>query len=41
MKLLRYGSPGQETPAALASDGKIHDLSGIIKDARCRVLRDQ
>jgi 2-keto-4-pentenoate hydratase/2-oxohepta-3-ene-1,7-dioic acid hydratase in catechol pathway len=32
MKLLRYGSPGQERPAGLASDGKIHDLSGIITD---------
>jgi 2-keto-4-pentenoate hydratase/2-oxohepta-3-ene-1,7-dioic acid hydratase in catechol pathway len=32
MKLLRYGSPGQERPAVLGSDGKIHDLSGMITD---------
>jgi 2-keto-4-pentenoate hydratase/2-oxohepta-3-ene-1,7-dioic acid hydratase in catechol pathway len=32
MKLLRYGLPGQERPAFLGSDGKIHDLSGIITD---------
>ena len=28
MKLLRYGTSGQEKPAVLAADGKIHDLSG-------------
>jgi 2-keto-4-pentenoate hydratase/2-oxohepta-3-ene-1,7-dioic acid hydratase in catechol pathway len=32
MKLLRYGSPGQEKPAILAADNKIYDLSGIIPD---------
>ena len=32
MKLLRYGSPGQERPAILTADGKIRDLSGIIPD---------
>jgi len=32
MKLLRYGSPGQEKPAILAADNKIHDLSAIIPD---------
>jgi len=32
MKLLRYGSPGQEKPAILAADGKIHDLSAVIPD---------
>lgn len=32
MKLLRYGSPGQERPAILTVDGKICDLSGIIPD---------
>jgi 2-keto-4-pentenoate hydratase/2-oxohepta-3-ene-1,7-dioic acid hydratase in catechol pathway len=32
MKLLRYGSSGEEKPAILAADGKIHDLSGIVPD---------
>ena len=32
MKLLRCGSPGQERPAILTADGKVHDLSGIITD---------
>jgi 2-keto-4-pentenoate hydratase/2-oxohepta-3-ene-1,7-dioic acid hydratase in catechol pathway len=32
MKLLRYGSVGQEKPAVLSKDGNIYDLSGIIPD---------
>ncbi|MGA7292431.1 MAG: fumarylacetoacetate hydrolase family protein [Terriglobales bacterium] len=32
MKLLRYGSPGQEKPGVLAEDGEIRDLSEIISD---------
>src|SRR6267143_1173769 len=32
MKLLRYGSPGQEKPGLLAADGEIRDLSGTIPD---------
>ena len=32
MKLLRYGSPGQEKPGILSSNGEIRDLSGIITD---------
>jgi 2-keto-4-pentenoate hydratase/2-oxohepta-3-ene-1,7-dioic acid hydratase in catechol pathway len=32
MKLLRYGSPGQEKPGMLDADGKIRDLSGMIPD---------
>src|SRR6202167_941884 len=32
MKLLRYGLPGQEKPAILAADNKIHGLSGIVSD---------
>jgi 2-keto-4-pentenoate hydratase/2-oxohepta-3-ene-1,7-dioic acid hydratase in catechol pathway len=31
MKLLRYGSPGQEKPAIFSAD-KIYDLSGIVPD---------
>jgi 2-keto-4-pentenoate hydratase/2-oxohepta-3-ene-1,7-dioic acid hydratase in catechol pathway len=32
MKLLRYGPPGQEKPGLLDRDGKIRDLSGIVRD---------
>jgi len=32
MKLLRYGSPGQEKPGLLDADGAIRDLSGIVPD---------
>jgi 2-keto-4-pentenoate hydratase/2-oxohepta-3-ene-1,7-dioic acid hydratase in catechol pathway len=32
MKLLRYGSPSQEKPGLLDSDGKIRSLSGVIDD---------
>ena len=32
MKLLRYGSPGNEKPGLLDHDGKIRDLSGHISD---------
>jgi 2,4-didehydro-3-deoxy-L-rhamnonate hydrolase len=32
MKLLRYGNKGSERPAALDSNGKIRDLSGIVPD---------
>src|SRR5260370_6197477 len=32
MKLLRYGSQGQEKPGILGVDGEIRDLSGIITD---------
>ena len=32
MKLLRYGTPGQEQPALLDSNGLIRDLSSHVKD---------
>jgi 2,4-didehydro-3-deoxy-L-rhamnonate hydrolase len=32
MKLLRYGSPGQEKPGLLDSTGAIRDLSGVVPD---------
>jgi 5-carboxymethyl-2-hydroxymuconate isomerase len=32
MKLLRYGPIGNERPAILDKDGRIHDLSGVIRD---------
>src|ERR1700756_3388686 len=32
MKLLRYGPPGQEKPGLLDREGKIRDLSGVVRD---------
>jgi len=32
MKLLRYGSPGQERPGIVAPDGTLRDLTGIVSD---------
>jgi len=32
VKLLRYGSRGQEKPGVLASDGSIRDLSSVVSD---------
>jgi Fumarylacetoacetate (FAA) hydrolase family len=32
MKLLRYGSRGQEKPGMIDRDGQLRDLSGVIKD---------
>ena len=32
MKLLRYGLPGHEKPGLLDRDGKIRDLSGMVRD---------
>ena len=32
MKLLRYGPAGQEKPGILDRDGKIRDLSGVLRD---------
>ena len=32
MKLLRYGPPGQEKPGLLDRDGKIRDLSHMVRD---------
>ncbi|AIY41538.1 Fumarylacetoacetate hydrolase family protein [Collimonas arenae] len=38
MKLLRVGPKGQEKPAMLDADGKLRDLSGIIKDITAEQL---
>ena len=32
MKLLRYGPAGQEKPGLLDRDGKLRDLSGVVRD---------
>ena len=41
MKLLRYGSPGNEKPGLLGSNGEIRDLSGIVGDITGEVLSDE
>ena len=38
MKLLRYGSAGQEKPGLLDHDGRIRDLSGAVRDIAGEVL---
>lgn len=32
MKLVRYGNPGKEKPGMIDADGKLRDLSAVIKD---------
>ncbi len=32
MKLVRYGAPGREKPGIIDADGKIRDLSRLVKD---------
>ncbi len=32
MKLVRYGAPGREKPGIIGDDGKIRDLSRLVKD---------
>ena len=38
MKLVRYGPPGQEKPGLLDRDGKIRDLSGVVREIDGEVL---
>ncbi|TKC79920.1 fumarylacetoacetate hydrolase family protein [Trinickia terrae] len=40
MKLLRYGPKGQEKPGLLDADGKIRDLSGVVRDITGEALTD-
>jgi 2-keto-4-pentenoate hydratase/2-oxohepta-3-ene-1,7-dioic acid hydratase in catechol pathway len=40
MKLLRYGTKGQEKPGLLDNDGNIRDLSGVIDDVAGAALND-
>ena len=32
MKLVRYGNPGKEKPGLIDSDGRLRDLSAVVKD---------
>jgi len=38
MKFVRYGRPGVERPGAIDADGKLRDLSRVIKDVTPEVL---
>ena len=39
MKLVRFGSPGQEKPGIVDQEGKIRDLSSVVDDiSRCSLL---
>ena len=40
MKLVRYGNPGKEKPGLIDSDGKLRDLSAVIKDIGPEQLSD-
>jgi len=40
MKLVRYGKSGKEKPGLIDADGKLRDLSGVIKDIGPEQLRD-
>ncbi len=40
MKLVRYGHPGKEKPGLIDADGKLRDLSGVIKDIGPEQLGD-
>jgi 2-keto-4-pentenoate hydratase/2-oxohepta-3-ene-1,7-dioic acid hydratase in catechol pathway len=38
MKLVRYGRAGAEKPGVIDADGKLHDLSRVVKDITPDVL---
>jgi 2-keto-4-pentenoate hydratase/2-oxohepta-3-ene-1,7-dioic acid hydratase in catechol pathway len=40
VKLVRYGNPGKEKPGLIDADGKLRDLSGVIKDIGPEQLGD-
>ena len=40
MKLVRYGNPGKEKPGLIDADGKLRDLSAVIKDVTPDQLSD-
>ena len=40
MKLVRYGNPGKEKPGLIDADGKLRDLSGVVKDIGPEQLSD-
>ena len=41
MKLVRYGQPGKEKPGLIDADGRLRDLSGVVKDISPDLLSSQ
>ena len=41
MKLVRYGAVGREKPGLIDADGKLRDLSAVIKDITPEHLSDK
>ena len=41
MKLVRYGQPGKEKPGLIDADGRLRDLSGVVKDITPDLLGDK
>jgi 2,4-didehydro-3-deoxy-L-rhamnonate hydrolase len=41
MKLVRYGRPGQEKPGLIDAQGKLRDLSGVVRDIGPEQLSDK
>jgi 2,4-diketo-3-deoxy-L-fuconate hydrolase len=40
VKLVRYGNPGKEKPGLIDADGKLRDLSAVVKDIGPEQLGD-
>ena len=41
MKLVRYGQPGKEKPGLIDAEGRLRDLSGVVKDISPDQLNDK
>ena len=41
MKLLRYGSAGQERPGILDSNGKVRELGSVVSDINGKTLSEE
>ena len=41
MKLVRYGQPGKEKPGLIDADGRLRDLSSVVKDITPEQLSDK
>ena len=41
MKLVRYGQVGKEKPGLIDADGRLRDLSGVVKDISPDQLNDK
>ena len=41
MKLVRYGQPGKEKPGLIDAEGRLRDLSAVVKDISPELLNDK